>query len=168
MLGTGEPSPIMKRSPSMRLLKENITGDKLFSTIDLSAIGRTRRNSIPSLHGRTESRGSVPIVIFGSQRLVGARGSITSSQQNSKYRSLKSYLRGFGDQANSAGVNDLSKLDDMLAQIRYQLVSKKIIIIINFLLVLSAIIITDNYNNNYNYNRLYTNALHVYSSKVDD
>ncbi len=134
VLGTGEPSPIMKRSPSIRLMNagENISGDKLFSSFDFGSLTRTRRNSIPSLGSggvsRTESRGSVPIVVFGlhsninSQRLAARSGSIT----NSKYRSLKSYLRALGEQTGSSnGGNELSKLDDMLAKIKNQLVSEQ-------------------------------------------
>ncbi len=136
VLGTGEPSPIMKRSPSTRLMNagENISGDKLFSSFDFGSLTRTRRNSIPSLGSgsgsvsRTESRGSVPIVVFGlhsninSQRLAARSGSIT----NSKYRSLKSYLRALGEQTGSSnGGNELSKLDDMLAKIKNQLVSEQ-------------------------------------------
>ena len=121
VLGTGEPSPIMKRSPSMRVIKETVSGEKLFSSIDLSTMGRTRRNSIPSLGGgRTESRGSVPAVLLGLPgQKFGRSGSITN-QQGSRYRSLRSYLRGFGEQNGS---NDLSKLDDALAKIKHQLVS---------------------------------------------
>ncbi len=121
MLGTGEPSPIMKRSPSMRLAKENISGERLFSSIDLSSIGRTRRNSIPTLGlARMESRGSVPSVSLG---LPGQRrgSSITVNSNSSKYRSLRSYLKGFSEQT---GTGDISKLDDALAKIKNQLVSK--------------------------------------------
>ena len=122
VLGTGEPSPIMKRSPSMRMAQQNITGEKLFSSVDLSTISRSRRNSIPSpgIGARTESRGSVPILLgIPGHKLGGRSGSITNSH---KYRSLKSYLRGFGDQNST---NELSKLDETLAKIKNQLVSKR-------------------------------------------
>ena len=121
ILGTGEPSPIMKRSPSMRLAKENITGEKLFSSIDLSSIGRTRRNSIPTLGlgaRMAESRGSVPSVSL--MGLPGQRRGSSITVTSTKYRSLRSYLKGFGEQT---GTGDMSKLDDALAKIKNQLVS---------------------------------------------
>lgn len=131
VLGTGEPSPIMKRSPSARLDKKEAfaNGDKLFQSFD-GAIGRTRRNSIPSPFGlRNEtSRGSVPLLLGvpGHRPNSGTTRSSLSNLNGSK-RSWKSYLmKGLGDQTGGSGGggnSDLSKLDDKLATIKHQLVS---------------------------------------------
>lgn len=127
VLGTGEPSPIMKRSPSARLDKKEAfaNGEKLFQSFD-GTLPRTRRNSIPSPFGiRNETgRGSVPL-------LLGVPGHRPSSgtTRSSFSRSLKSYImKGLGEGGSGGtgagnGGADLSKLDDKLATIKHQLVS---------------------------------------------
>ena len=123
-LERGENS-LVKRSPSMRLINEKLTGEKLSSTFDFGTLqmGRTRRNSIPSQgYGRqSEARGSVP-VLHVPQRISGRPTSAVQQNQAPKSLSFKfyHYLKGTNDQ-NSA--SDLTKLEETLQAIKNQLVS---------------------------------------------